>query len=244
MGQPRLHDRSQDGGLIEPGQRGQIVTGMGQVKAHLGHQFVQPQPSAQMREDRPDLRVMPAKGSRLPGPDVSLARVFMPDGLRRVPQHEQAGLVQDAGQAPGLFLVGDIDVLPLRKQLPDPNQAGIGAAQDLLGGPPCQRGNEAEAAQPVGMLPHTLDDVVVAQLTEPQVPKGEAAHDGTLDVVAFHTVQQVLERGPPVHPVMGQGVEIGLAQGQGLRIPDDLRRIHVNMEIDGLHSNGLPSAHS
>ena len=85
-----------------------------------------------MREDRPDLRVMPAEGSRLPGPDISLARVFMPDGLRRVPQHEQAGLVQDAGQAPGLFPVGDVDVLPLRKQLPDPNQAGIGAAQDLL----------------------------------------------------------------------------------------------------------------
>ena len=126
-----------------------------------------------MGKDHPGLGMVDTEFRSLPGADIAFAGIVMAYRLRRMEQKEHIKLMGCSRESPGLPYVRNVEVLSLGKNLPYAHKTGFPAPEDLAVTSPRHGRNHREAPETAWEPAYRVDDIVIAQCTQPQILEGK-----------------------------------------------------------------------
>ena len=123
--------RPNDGGTIEKGRRGRVVSNITQDICDIRHLFVKKQPPAEVSEYHAKLPVSGGECKGLPGTGFALSRVFPADRFGGVQHQKKTVFKTCPGKRLRFAPTAQIETLSIREQLPHADGPERCAAGDL-----------------------------------------------------------------------------------------------------------------
>lgn len=222
---------SKDRWFIEPGPGSGIVPSVGEGKFHLRHEFIEPQPSSEVGEYHPDFRVVDAEFGGFCGADVSLSGIVVPYWLGGVDEEKHPKFVSSACELPGLADVGEIKILPLRKELPDSYKPFFTASDHFFFKSSGEGRNDRKTLESVGKPLHRVDNVIIAEAAEPKVIEGEAENPGDVHSFFVHFFYDVLGTRPAVDSAARKLGKMGFSASDFFNIPYYFGRVNMHVAV-------------